>query len=94
MTRATLGGSESTPLTDSPRYTTSANYSANIAFNTLLSTPADAGYGRTLSVMEGSVDPYTAPGNAPSFTGSYTWAGTPSPVNNDLLPEIFTVVIH
>ena len=81
-------------LTDSPRYTTSANYSANISFNTLLSTPADASYGRTLSVMEGSVDPSTAPGSAPSFTGSYGWAGTPSSVGNDLLPEIFTVMVH
>ena len=81
-------------LTDSPRYTTSANYTSNIAFNTLFATPASSSYGRTLTVLEGKDDPFTAPGSTPSFSGSYTWTGTPSGSSNNLLPEIFTVVVQ
>ena len=81
-------------ITDSPRYTTAQSYASNIGFYVLYNTPADSNYGRGMAMLEGRDDPFTAPGNNVSFTGTYTWTGPPEVQGNDLFPQIVTVLVR
>ena len=76
---------------DTAHPVSSSVYTSDAPMSIAYQSDADANSTDGLSLMVTTIDPYTAPNHAVTFTGTYTFAGTgPNSVN----PQIFTVVVH
>lgn len=80
-------------ILDSPRYATSVTYNSNVPYNVIYKSDGNYTYNRGMTMMEVNVDPFTASGNAISFTGNYAWTGTPSTSGNNLFPFLVTILV-
>ena len=76
---------------DATHLVSSTAYSSSSPMNVIYQSNSTANLNNGIAMLEASIDPFTAPNHAVTFTGTWNFAGSGA---NSLFPQIFTVVIQ